>query len=193
MQQIALPRVLGLDGYGAWSTVNSIASVTYNPVIGASIQGVSRAVAEAQPGEAAAALRRTLGVHAVFAVVLATGFYFLSPLILASAGAPHLTLALQLLSGAMLLYALLLLIGAVTARSLLAPAVFDIVAATLRTTGLVVGAWLFVRHGQAGEQGARAGFVVCLVLGDMAGRCVGIGKRGPAGERSEYIAFPVRC
>jgi hypothetical protein len=45
VQQIALPRVLGLDGYGALSRVLSIASITYNPVTTMSIQAVSRTVA----------------------------------------------------------------------------------------------------------------------------------------------------
>ncbi|HTA89702.1 MAG TPA: hypothetical protein VK745_09015, partial [Polyangiaceae bacterium] len=32
VQQIALPRLLGLDGYGALASVLSIAGITYNPV-----------------------------------------------------------------------------------------------------------------------------------------------------------------
>lgn len=195
VQQVALPRVLGLDGYGAWSTVNSIASVTYNPVVSMSIQGVSRAVAEAQPSEQAAALRRTLGVHAVFAVILAVGFYFLSPLILSGAGAPHLTVALQLLSGAMLLYALYApLIGALNGQKrFLFQAGFDILAATLRTTGLVVGAWLFVNRGGDGVEGAASGFVLGLVLLlVLATSVVGIGRRGSGGlSIRQHIAFLV--
>jgi stage V sporulation protein B len=194
VQQIALPRVLGLDGYGAWSTVNSIASVTYNPVVSMSIQGVSRAVANAQPAQQAAALRRTLAVHAVFALLLATGFYFASPLILASAGAPHLTLGLQLLSGAMLVYALYApLIGALNGQKrFFHQAGFDVLAATLRTAGLVLGAWLLVKHGR-GVEGAASGFVVGLVLLlVLAVAVVGIGRPGPGGiSIKEHIAFLV--
>jgi stage V sporulation protein B len=184
VQQIALPRVLGLDGYGAWSTVNSIASVTYNPIVSMSIQGVSRAVADSPPAEQGAALRRALGVHAVFAVVMGLGFYFASPSIAAGAGAPHVSGAMALLSAALFLYALYApLIGALNGQKrFLWQAGFDILAATLRTTGLVLGAWLFVKHGAArGIEGAAGGFVIglfCLTL--LAAFVVGLGKKGPS-------------
>ena len=45
VQQVLLPRVLGLDGYGALSSVLGAASIAYNPIVTTSIQGVSRAVA----------------------------------------------------------------------------------------------------------------------------------------------------
>jgi stage V sporulation protein B len=47
VQQVILPRVLGLDGYGALASALSIAGIAYNPVTSTSIQGVSRAVAQA--------------------------------------------------------------------------------------------------------------------------------------------------
>lgn len=194
VQQIALPRVLGLDGYGAWSTVNSIASVSYNPVVSMSIQGMSRAVSDAQPEQQAAALRRTLGVHAGLAVLLGVGFYFAAPFISVSTGAPHLTLALQLLSGAMLLYAVYApLIGALNGQKrFFHQAGFDILAATLRTTGLVLGAWLFVRQGR-GVEGAASGFVIgLLLLTLLALSVVGIGRRGAGGlSVGQHIAFLV--
>ena len=43
VQQIILPLVLGLDGYGALSSVMSISSIAYNPIVSTSIQGVNRA------------------------------------------------------------------------------------------------------------------------------------------------------
>ena len=51
IQQIVLQRVLGLDGYGGLSTVLSLASITYNPIVSSSIQGVSRAVAQSPDEE----------------------------------------------------------------------------------------------------------------------------------------------
>src|SRR5689334_12818806 len=51
VQQVLLPRVLGLDGYGALSSVLSAASITYNPIVTTSIQGVSRAVAQTSGDE----------------------------------------------------------------------------------------------------------------------------------------------
>ena len=143
VQQIALPRVLEIAGYGAWSTVNSIAGVAYNPVVAMSIQGVSRAVASADPAEQAATLRQVLRVHAVIALILGAGFWALGPWVCELAGAPHVTGPARLMSAAMLLYGLYApLIGALNGgRRFLAQAGFDILAATLRTTGLVAGAW----------------------------------------------------
>jgi stage V sporulation protein B len=192
VQQIALPRVLGLDGYGAWSTVNSIASVTYNPVVSMSIQGVSRAVANAAPNEQAAALRRALGVHAAIAVVLAGGFFLLVPAITRSAGAPHVVHALAILSGAMLLYSLYApLIGALNGqRRFVHQAAFDVLAATLRTMGLIGGAWLLASRGLAVE-GAAGGFVVVLaLLTGLAFAVVGAGKPGATRlSVKDHIAF----
>lgn len=204
LQQIALPRVLGLDGYGAWSTVNSIASVTYNPVIQMAIQGVSRAVANVAPEAQAAALRRTLWIHSVIAVLLGAGFYGLAPIITESAGAPHVTLALRILSGAMLLYALYApLIGALNGqRRFLAQACFDVLAATLRTLGLVGGAWLLSRQASGflggtpgarlGVEGAALGFVAVLaLLTGLALFTVGIGRPGRALSVREHLGFIV--
>jgi stage V sporulation protein B len=191
VQQIALPKVLGLDGYGAWSTVNSIASVTYNPVIQMSIQGVSRAVANAAPADQPAALRQTLSIHAVIAVVLGLGFYLLAPLITASAGAPHVTLGLQILSGAMFLYALYApLIGALNGqRRFLAQAGFDVFAATLRTIGLVGGAY-YLSQRAMGVEGAASGFVGGLVLlVGIALFVVGIGRPGRGISLGQHVAF----
>lgn len=183
VQQIALPRVLGLDGYGAWSTVNSIGSMVYNPVVTMSIQGVSRATTQASAEDQPAALRRTLRVHATFGVILAGTFYLLSSAIADWAGAPHVSGALAILSVALLLYAIYApLIGALNGQKrFLFQAGFDVLAATLRTAGLVLGAYLLVGSGRAVE-GAASGFVVAL-----SGLCllslfvVGVGRQGPGG------------
>lgn len=192
VQQIALPRVLGLDGYGAWSTVNSIASVTYNPVISMSIQGVSRAVAAARPEEQKAALRRVLRVHATIAVVFASAFFLLSRPIANQTGAPHVAAALQIFSAAMLLYALYApLIGALNGqRRFLQQAGFDILAATIRTLGLIGGAWYLASRGLAVE-GAAAGFVIGLVLLlGLAVYVVGTGASGEGGPSvRRHLAF----
>ncbi len=74
VQQIALPRLLGLDGYGALASVLSIAGITYNPVTTTSIQSVSRALAQATPETEAGTIRRVFTVHAVFALLLAGDF-----------------------------------------------------------------------------------------------------------------------
>ena len=192
VQQIALPRVLGLDGYGAWSTVNSIASITYNPVVSMSIQGVSRAVAATAPAEQAAALRRAMRVHALFAVAMGTGFWFLAPFITESAGAPHVMLALRILSVCMVLYGLYApLIGALNGqRRFFAQAGFDVLAATMRTLGLVGGAYYLADRGLAVE-GAASGFVLGLTLVFvLALAVVGVGRPGAGGPSvKQHLAF----
>ena len=72
-QQIALPKLVGLDGYGALGTALSFASICYNPITSMSIQGVSRAVAQS-PGHEPAAIRRTLIVHVVVAAIFGAFF-----------------------------------------------------------------------------------------------------------------------
>lgn len=192
VQQVALPRLLGLDGYGAWSTVNSIASLSYNPVVSMSIQGASRALAEATPEERPAALRRVLSLHAVFAVLFAAGFYWLAPGLLQMAGAPHLTTALRLLCPALFIYALYApLIGALNGqRRFTYQAGFDMLAATIRTLGLIVGALLFAKRG-LGVEGAASGFVIGMSgLLLLAVAVVGIGRRGPGGvSAGDHVLF----
>jgi len=193
VQQIALPRLLGLDGYGALASVLSIAGITYNPVTTTSIQGVSRAVAQATPATEAGTIRRVFTVHAIFAVLLALGFFLLAPTIADSVGASHVVGALRILSAVMLLYGLYTpLIGVLNGqRRFVSQAALDIIAATLRTFGLIAGAWLFARRHGLGVAGATSGFVLgaVLILG-VALTLVGIGKRGPAAiSVRQHITF----
>lgn len=197
VQQIALPRLLGLDGYGALASVLSIAGITYNPVTTTSIQSVSRAVAQATPATEAGTIRRVLSVHAVFALLLALGFFLLAPVIANSVGASHLVGPLRILSAVMLLYGLYTpLIGVLNGqRKFVAQATLDVIAATLRTTGLITGAFLLGRHGTLGVEGATAGFVAGATLILVAALLrVSIGKRGPSAitKRAHLLfALPV--
>ncbi|HMR80845.1 MAG TPA: lipopolysaccharide biosynthesis protein, partial [Polyangiaceae bacterium] len=104
VQQIALPRVLGLAGYGALSSALSIASVAYNPVVTTSIQGVSRAISASREDEQPGIVRRLMGVHALVAFVLGLAFFALSAPIGDATGAPHIVPSLRILAGVMLLY-----------------------------------------------------------------------------------------
>jgi stage V sporulation protein B len=197
IQQIALPRLLGLDGYGALASVLSIAGITYNPVTTTSIQSVSRAVAQATPETEAGTIRRVFTIHAVFAVLLALGFFSLAPFIADSVGASHVVTPLRILSAVMLLYGLYTpLIGVLNGqRKFVSQASLDVVAATLRTSGLIAGAFLFSRHGNLGVEGASAGFAGTAVLILAAAlMLVGIGKRGPAAisvRAHLFFALPV--
>lgn len=182
VQQIALPRLLGLDGYGALASVLSIAGITYNPVTTTSIQSVSRAVAQATPETEPGTIRRVFTLHALFAVLLAVGFFAFAPFIARSVGASHVVGPLRILSAVMLLYGLYTpLIGVLNGqRKFVWQASLDVIAGTLRTIGLIVGAFLLGRRNLAVE-GAMGGFAVGAVLIlTVALLIVGIGKRGPS-------------
>jgi stage V sporulation protein B len=201
-QQVALPKVLGLDGYGALSSALSIASTTYNPIITTSIQGASRAVTVASPEEQAATLRRLVVVHGVFAVCLAAAFFVLAPEVAELIGAPHVAGALRILAGVLLMYGIYTpLVGALNGqRRFLGQAALDVTAATLRTVGLVAGAFWFshrlgaadkVTASLAGVEGASWGFVVsaALILA-IALFMVGVGRRGTGGPSiREHLVF----
>src|ERR1051325_8178945 len=80
-QQLLLPRVLGLDGFGALSSVLSVASITSNPIVTTSIQGVSRAIAQSPAAQRQATLRRVFSVHAAVALVASAALLLLVPTI----------------------------------------------------------------------------------------------------------------
>ncbi|MBM4363069.1 MAG: oligosaccharide flippase family protein, partial [Deltaproteobacteria bacterium] len=149
VQQIVLPRVLGLDGYGRLSSVLSAASIAYNPIVTTSIQGVSRATAQAAPDARDATLRRVLGVHAVLAVLAATGFFVAAPSLAGFVRAPHLTGGFRVASLVLLFYGLYApLVGALNgARRFLAQAGFDGALALLRTIALGLGGGLLASRG----------------------------------------------
>ena len=185
-QQIALPKLVGLDGYGALGTALSFASICYNPITSMSIQGVSRAVARS-PGHEPAAIRRTLIVHLVVAAIFGAFFFAAAPRLAHAIGAPHVTGALRILSAIIVLYGIYTpLVGALNGtRRFVHQAGLDIAAATFRTIGLVVGAYVLGRAGAshlAGVEGAAWGFVAgaILVLG-IALAVVGVGRKGSGG------------
>ena len=192
VQQIALPRLLGLDGYGALASALSIAGITYNPVTTTSIQSVSRAVAQSTPETRAGTIRRVFAVHAVFAVALAAGFFLLSPVIADAVGAHHVVGPLRILSGVMLMYGLYTpLIGVLNGqREFVTQAKLDVVAGTLRTAGLIAGAYAFGRFNLAVE-GATIGFIAgASAILMVALFLVGIGRPGASSITvREHVIF----
>ena len=196
VHQFALPRLLGLDGYGALASALSLASIAYNPLISTGIQGVSRALAAAPPHESKAVLRQSFVVHATGALAASALALALSPLIAASLGAPHLATSLAILSVVLLVYGLYApLIGALNGqRRLVHQAGFDIGAATVRTAGLIGGALLLAHSGSGparGSEGACWGFLAGATLVLVAALAVvGVGRQGATrtGMR-EHIAF----
>ncbi|MBI4700975.1 MAG: lipopolysaccharide biosynthesis protein [Deltaproteobacteria bacterium] len=192
VQQVALKHVLGLQAYGALGRVQSIASVIYNPVVSTSVQGVSRAVAQAPDAHRAAAARRALGVHAAAIVPIAAAFLLAAPLLGQALHAPHLVLPLRICTGVLLLYGLYTpLVGVLNGtRRFAAQAGLDVLCATLRTVGLLGGAWYFARWG-AGVEGALGGFVAAVAVVLLAAlRVAGLGERGPGGTTArQHLLF----
>lgn len=183
VQQIALPRVLGLDGYGALSRILSIASITYNPVTTMSIQAVSRTVVQTPAEELPGTVRRVLGWHALFGILLAAGFVLLAPRVAELAGAAHVETPLRILGGVLLAYAIYTpLIGIANGQKrFLLQAGFDVASATLRTIGLVAGAFLARGALGDGPTGSAVGFVVAAVLVvGVAAFAIGVGRAGPS-------------
>lgn len=192
IQQIALKHILGLQSYGTLGRVQGIASVVYNPVVSASVQGVSRAVAQSPDEERDAAVRRTLAIHGAAIVPLAVAFFLSAPLLADALHAPHLTMPLRIVTGVLFLYGLYTpLVGVLNGRKRFTRQAFvDVAFATLRTVGLLGGAWLLVGRG-LGVEGALAGFVgaaaiILVVTVPMAG----LGRRGPGGPTiRQHLAF----
>lgn len=193
VQQIALPRVLGLGGYGALSSALSIASIAYNPVVTTGIQGVSRAVSASSEGEQPAVVRRLLGVHAVVSLLLAAGFFLLSEPLGRWTGAPHIVPALRILSGVMFFYSVYSpLIGVLNGKKqFLRQAGLDILAATLRTAGLIGGGYALAKSSGSGVEGSAVGFVVASsIVFTVALLWVGLGRRGSGGTTvRQHLVF----
>src|SRR5262245_56473240 len=171
VQQVALKQALGLEGYGALSSALASASIVYNPIVAASIQGVSHAVATTPEAERELALRRTLRVHGVLALGLGGAFFALAPALGDLTGAAHIVSALRLLSAVLITYGLYApLVGALNGQTrFVTQAGLDALAATLRTVGLIGGAVALAHGGSqefGGVEGAALGFALssCLVL-----------------------------
>lgn len=195
VQQIVLPRVLGLNGYGALSRVLSLASITYNPITTMSIQAMSRTVVQAAPEELPGTLRKVMTLHLVFGVAVATTFALLSPWLAATAGAGHVEGPLRILSGVLLIYSVYTpLIGVANGQKrFLVQAGFDIMSATLRTLGLVLGAIVAQRSLHGGPAGSAVGFVVSgVVVTVLAASVIGVGRTGSTSLKlSSYVGLAV--
>jgi stage V sporulation protein B len=195
VQQIVLPRVLGLNGYGALSRVLSLASITYNPITTTSIQAVSRTVVQTPADELPGTLRKVLSLHLAFGAGVAGLFALLAPWVANAAGAGHVVGPLRILSGVLLVYALYTpLIGVANGQKrFLVQAGFDVLSATLRTAGLILGAVVATRSAHGGPAGSALGFVVSgVVVLVLAGSVIGVGRIGPSSLKlSRYVGLAV--
>ncbi len=173
VQQALLPRAIGRADYGALARVFAVSNVFNNVIVASSTQGVSRTVAAAGAHEREA-FRATLRAHLGIAAV-ATGLLLLaSPLVAHFQSAPEVLAPLATIAGVLAVYGVYApLVGYINGRRMFTKqAGLDIVAATLRTVGMLGIGWLFVHKGQAiaaaantlpGMLGATVGAVLASV------------------------------
>ncbi len=207
LQQALLPRAIGLADYGALSRVFAVSNVFNNVLVASSTQGVSRTIAGAGQNEREA-LRATLRIHGAIAaasvVLLATS----APFVAHFQHAESVLAPLLVMTGVLGIYALYApLVGYINGRrQFTRQASLDIVAATLRTTGLLAVGWLFVRGAgpvaaqlstSPGVLGAATGAVIAAAgVFAIALRWTGTGKafdRRPEGVPAAraYVALIV--
>jgi stage V sporulation protein B len=196
VQQVALKRVLGLEGYGALSSALGAASIVYNPIVAASLQGVSHTVATAPESSRPQALRGALRVHAVASLAVGLAFLIFAPGLGELTGAPHIVGTLRVLSAVLVVYGLYApLVGALNGQTrFLSQAGLDALAATLRTIGLIGGAFLLARAqlpALGGVEGAAVGFALSSLLVLLVALAhVGIGRAGGSGRAlTAYLRY----
>ena len=181
IQQTVLPHLIGMSGYGAFSTVLAVANIPNNVVTASSIQGVSRAVAGAGSEHEDEAHRRVLVIHAALAPCLAALFFVAAPLAADFEHAPHILRPLRIFSCVLFVYGLYTpLVGALNGRRrFLAQAGLDIVFATLRTVGLLGAAYALGRT-LDGPTGAAIGIALAAAaILPIAWFVAGTGRAGP--------------
>ena len=167
VQQPVLVAVLGLGEYGAFSRILAPSNILNNVTVSASIQGASRTVAAAHE-DAIPVLRRVMRVHFAIAAALLVLFGLAAPGIAWFQGSPHIVPGLLAMACVLAIYALYApLVGSLNGRRLFVrQAGLDVLAATLRTTGLIALGFFFVRYGFRGATGSALGalFAVSCIL-----------------------------
>lgn len=198
VQQSLLPDAIGRADYGALARVFAVSNVFNNVIVASSTQGVSRTVAGAGAHEREA-LRATLRVH-VGVAALATGLLLLAaPLVASLQGAPEILAPLVVIAGVLAAYGVYApLVGYINGRRMFAKqAGLDIVAATLRTAGMVGLGFFFASRARElasalgtlpGMLGATVGAVLAsLGILLLALRVTGTGKSYDAAARPPSV------
>ncbi len=145
-QQALLPLAIGVADYGALARVFAVSNVFNNVIISSSIQGVSRVVAAAGAFEREA-LRATLRAHLAIAII-ATGILLgAAPLVAHFQSAPEILVPLLTMGGVLAVYGVYApVVGYINGRRMFArQASLNVVAATLRTGGMLVVGWVFAK------------------------------------------------
>ncbi len=197
-QQIILPRLLGVDGYGEVSRVLAVISILNNIIVAVGIQGVSRSVSGAAPDQIPVIFRRTLWIHTALAALVSLIFALAAPTIAGFIGAPHISVPLRISAAIILLYGIYApLVGSLNGRRLfLDQAGLDILYGILRTSAIAFGALLFLNSGKSGVTGAISGFVsAAFVIIPLAITRSGLGKapstNSPPPHTDQYLRFLV--
>lgn len=193
-QQLALPAILGTDGYGVISRILAIVGIVNNVVVALSIQGVSRTVSSSTDDEADTAFRRVLWIHAGLAIVVSTGFAAVSGLVADAVKAPYISSSLRVIALVVFLYGVYApLVGSLNGRQrFLAQAGLDIIYGGLRLVTTLGFAFVFTRilH-RDGVLGGVLGFSLgALLIVPVALTRAGTGKSG--GDRpavGSYLSF----
>lgn len=165
-QNVLLPLAIGQGGYGAYKRSLAFVNVLNNVIVAASIQGVSRAVAAAPPGERRATMRRAVQLQALIGLAFGALFFLAVPAIVAHQHAPHLAAPLRVLAGILIAYGLYApLVGALNGvRAFGAQASLDAAYSTLRAVLTAWVGWLLARQLADGALGASLGFLAAALV-----------------------------
>lgn len=194
VQQLILPRVVDVDGFGAISRMLSVVSIVNNVMVAMSIQGVSRVVAGAHEGEGPQTYRRVLLVHAVVAMTASTIFAAVAGTVANAVEAPQAAVPLRIAAGVVLAYGVYApLVGHLNgSKRFIDQAGLDIAYGVSRAALLVGGAWAAARlFGMSGATGAAAGFVTAaMLIIPVALWRSGVGRSGVGGPTvGAYLSY----
>lgn len=208
VQQALLPRFISQADYGALSRVLAVSNVLNNVVVSSSTQGVSRTVAAAGT-HSSEALRATLRVHGIVTLIFVALLAVSAPFVAHFQQAPEVLWPLLVMTGVLAVYGVYApLVGYLNGRGMFTKqAALDMIAATLRTLGLLGLGWLFVKKAgplaaslgtSPGVLGAAVGAVLAAAgVFSVALRWAGTGKSWsgarPAGvpAASAYVSLIV--
>ncbi len=193
-QQLLLPKILGVDGFGAVSRVLALVSIINNVIVATSIQGVSRTVSAARPEVVEADFRRVLQLHTALAFGLSVLFALGAGHLADFVGASHVTTPLRIVAAIVLLYGVYApLVGALNGkRRFVDQAGLDIFYGVSRMVLLAGGAFIGARVIPGGGViGAALGFVsAALLILPLAAWRTGIGQPGVGSTtNASYVTF----
>jgi stage V sporulation protein B len=186
VQQVLLPRFLGLADYGAFAVVNNLISTVNNTVVQATVQAVSKFTAE-DDARAEAVQRAGVRMQVVLGAALALTFFWGAPFIASFVHAERYTTALRIAALIPFLYAIYaVFIGSANGlRQFRTQANFDIGFSTSKTL-LLLGLAAIWR-----VNGAFIGFAVAasfiLVVASRVMRLPPSAERFPQGRLVRYL------